>query len=80
MRLVLLYEESSESCWYVMGVYSTVTITREEAIRRITDALETATNEELSRALFALTEDHVLDNYTVILDEAGLPALKHEGE
>ena len=52
-----------------MGAYSTVTITRDEAISRIADALSQATNEELSQALFALTQDHVLDNYTVVGEE-----------
>lgn len=49
-----------------MGPYSTVDITRDEVIRRIQDALGSATNEELGDALFALTCDHVLDNYCVV--------------
>jgi hypothetical protein len=52
-----------------MGAYSTVTITRDEAIGRIADALSQATNDELSQALFALTQDHVLDNYMVVGEE-----------
>lgn len=48
-----------------MGAYSTVDITRDEAISRIVDRLNTATNAELENALFALTQDHVLDNYRV---------------
>ena len=52
-----------------MGAYSTVTITRERAIREIIDRVYEASNEELSNALFALTENHVLDNYTVVGDE-----------
>ena len=51
-----------------MGVYSTVTINRSFAIGRIVSLLNDATNEELSQALFALTCDHQLDNYTVLSD------------
>ena len=51
-----------------MGAYSTVTITREEALLRIDEMLYSATNDELSEALFALTQEHVADNYTVIDD------------
>ena len=52
-----------------MGAYSTVTITRDEAISRICDAVGGATNAELSEAFFALTANHVLDNYTVVGEE-----------
>lgn len=49
-----------------MGAYSTVTISRAEAIRQILERIDKATNEELAAALFALTQDHVLDNYCVV--------------
>ncbi len=49
-----------------MGVYSTVDITRQDAVNRIIELVEKATNAELSQALFALTENHVLDNYRVV--------------
>lgn len=51
-----------------MGIYSTVTISRSDAIERIQQALESATNEELANALFALTCDHTASNYTVRYD------------
>lgn len=49
-----------------MSAYSTITITCEEAITKILELVDQATNEELSQALFALTADHVCDNYSVI--------------
>jgi hypothetical protein len=52
-----------------MGVYSTETLSRSEALQRITKALATATNAELSAALFGLTENRTLSNYTVVNDE-----------
>ena len=48
-----------------MGVYSTVTLTREQVLGLIDDLLDDATNDELCDALFALTQDHTLDNYTI---------------
>ena len=50
----------------IMGAYSTITIDRQTAIQKILDALDEATNEEISEALFALTSDHCLDNYCVV--------------
>ena len=39
-----------------MGAYSTETITRSECLSRVMDCLETATDEQLGDALFALTQ------------------------
>lgn len=67
VALFLANDLQVRKLWYnKMGVYSTVTITREEAIQRILELVETATNEELSAALFGLTQDHILDNYQVV--------------
>lgn len=49
-----------------MGAYSTVIITREDAIKKILDALDDSTNEEIADALFALTQNHSLNNYIVV--------------
>lgn len=49
-----------------MGAYSTVDITRDQAIDYIGRLLDQATNEELSNALFALTENKCLDNYNIV--------------
>ena len=49
-----------------MGAYSTRYITKREALAGIMERLLDATNEELSETLFALTCDHVLDNYIVV--------------
>lgn len=38
-----------------MGIYSTMSITREDAIREILSRLETAKDEEVAEALFQLT-------------------------
>lgn len=56
-----------------MGAYSTVTISREYAIEKIMALLYDASNDEVSSALFALTENHTLDNYCVVdeLDGTG---------
>lgn len=57
-----------------MGVYSTVTITRKKAIECIIALIEeTASNEEIGNALFALTKNHTYDNYWVVDTEEELP-------
>ena len=48
-----------------MGVYSTETITRQEALSRIYAALEEASNEELGEVMFALFAEKTLNNFTV---------------
>lgn len=53
-----------------MGAYSTVDITRQYAISKILELVDEATNEELSGALFALTENRCLDNYRVVDTES----------
>jgi hypothetical protein len=52
-----------------MGAYSTVELTKEEVLSLIYDRLEDATNEELCDALFALTQNRVLDNYRIVEEE-----------
>lgn len=49
-----------------MGVYSTETITRQEALSKIYAALEEASNEELGEVMFALFAEKTLNNFTVI--------------
>ena len=40
-----------------MGIYSTATISRDAALRTIKEKLNSCSNEELERMLFALFED-----------------------
>lgn len=58
-----------------MGAYSTRYITKKEALSGIMERLLEATNEELADTLFALTRDHVLDNYIVVDTEAEIHAV-----
>lgn len=57
-----------------MGVYSTVVISRENAIEQITNIINSSdtTNEQLADCLFALTQDSCLDNYGVLDTEEKL--------
>lgn len=57
-----------------MGAYSTRLLSRQKALSMIMERLFSATNEELSEALFELTRDHILDNYTVYDTEAEVHA------
>jgi len=52
-----------------MGVYSTETITRQEALSRIYAALEEASNEELGEVMFALLAEKTLNNFIVTGEE-----------
>ena len=49
-----------------MGAYSTLTVSRRYALRKIYQRLEEATNDELSEVLFELHGRKVLYNYTVL--------------
>jgi hypothetical protein len=52
-----------------MGAYSTVILSRADAINRINDELsniEDCTNAQLGDILFALLSEKVLDNYAVV--------------
>jgi hypothetical protein len=49
-----------------MGAYSTVSITKEDAIKEILAALDEATDEELADALFALKRERTLYNYRIV--------------
>lgn len=49
-----------------MGIYSTRTITREEALRAISAKIQSASNDELSGTLFSLFADTTLFNFSVI--------------
>jgi hypothetical protein len=49
-----------------MGIYSTIEITRADAIAEITRLLEAATDYEVCDALFALTREHGFDNYWIV--------------
>ena len=52
-----------------MGVYSTVTMSRSEAIERIReeiDNIDSLKNEELSEILFALLGEKWLNNFCVV--------------
>ena len=51
-----------------MGAYSTVLITRQRAISHIIELLDEATDEEIGDALFALTQNHRMDNYGVVAE------------
>lgn len=57
-----------------MGVYSTLDITREDAIRLIIMRLRAhdcslCSDEELSQALFAICGDRVLHNFIIVSPE-----------
>ncbi len=54
-----------------MGVYSTVEITRQDAMRVILDKLDTATDEQIADLLFDLigregVPNSRLENYTIV--------------
>jgi hypothetical protein len=52
-----------------MGAYSTLQITRKEALQMIDEAvrkLEDATNEEISDALSSLVSEKTCHNYTIV--------------
>ena len=49
-----------------MGIYSTLTVSRETALKVIKGCLEQASNEELGKILFDLFSNEYLYNYTVV--------------
>lgn len=48
-----------------MGVYSTVNLTRQEAISYILASLDDASDDEVAAALFALVGERTINNYSV---------------
>lgn len=48
-----------------MGVYSTLYITRETALRLIRDNIECADNDQLAEAVFSLLGEKTLHNFIV---------------
>lgn len=51
-----------------MGVFSTMEITRKDAIHEIQTRLETAPNEIIEHMLFALLSNEFLYNYDIVAD------------
>jgi len=49
-----------------MGVYSTLTISRKDALREIQSRLLDASNKEIGECLFELTCNHTFNNYWVV--------------
>lgn len=49
-----------------MGAYSTVDITRKQAIEKICELVHDAKNSELEDVLFDLTCNHCLSNYMIV--------------
>lgn len=59
--------ESSNLFIRTMGAYSTVTLTRQQAIDKINSLdVESLTNEELENILFAMYGDREVHNYGII--------------
>ena len=52
-----------------MGAYSTVDLTRDEAINMIMNALDEATDEEVADALGSLVSERTINNYRIINPE-----------
>ena len=53
-----------------MGIYSTIFVTREYAIKEILEHIAMASDRDLAEVLFDLKKDKVLYNYIIDDDEA----------
>lgn len=49
-----------------MGIYSTIDITRRDAISKIKEGLDKATDDEVAEILFALYKKKKLYNYNIV--------------
>jgi hypothetical protein len=54
-----------------MGVHTTLDITRTDAIYEITNALRSASDQELENVLYSLYGDKLLYNFSIVPDYKG---------
>jgi hypothetical protein len=60
-----------------MGVYSTMAITRQDALAEIMQRLQTASDEQVAAVLFDLTHHQRLFNYSIVPNYEGLDGWLH---
>lgn len=59
-----------------MGAYSTVNLTRQEAINYILASLDDASDHEVAAALFALVGEQTINNYSITTEVSDADAVR----